>query len=380
MFKTSEDALVRQPVQILIDLALDFGYGRQMAAGLRRFRTKRPDWFFRAERIHTFFTPETEERVDGAVGHFSEEGERAISERMHVPFYVGVSNRVAHTWCPRVIVDDFAVGRMAAMYFLGRGYQHFGVLENPWDHYAIERTSGFQDCLGEAGFPPAQIFKPEGLDAPAVFRDRLPLALFALNDRGALDALVRLLGSGYRIPEDVAVLGVDNDETISLVSPVEISSIQLPLERIGFRACEVLESMIEAGKWQTGVQRFAPVQVIERRSTQGGAVVDARVRRAQAFIEDHLRRLSNVQELASALNMSRRSLERLFAGHLGVSPGDWIMRRRAERAEQLIRETDYTIEHVADLVGFEDRRRLYRAFHKFQKPLPRSLRSQQSVR
>lgn len=129
--------------------------------------------------------------------------------------------------------------------------------------------------------------------------------------------------------------------------------------------------MINRGERDTGVCRFAPVEVIERRSTGGHPVAEPRMRRAQAFIKDNLTRLKRVEEVPAGVGLSRRSLDRLFIEHVEVSPADWIAQRRAERAETLLRETDYTVEHVAELVGFEDRRRLYRAFKKLNRPSPR---------
>lgn len=132
--------------------------------------------------------------------------------------------------------------------------------------------------------------------------------------------------------------------------------------------------MINRGEKDTGIYRFAPLEVVERRSTGGYPVADRRVRRAQAFIEDNLPHLASVADVAASVGLSRRSLDRLFAEHLQLSPADWMTLRRTERAETLFRETDYTVEHVAGLVGFEDRRRLYRAFKKLERPLPKEIR------
>ena len=123
--------------------------------------------------------------------------------------------------------------------------------------------------------------------------------------------------------------------------------------------------------------RFAPVEVIERRSTGGHPVAEPRMRRAQAFIEDNPHATSRrVEEVAAGVGLSRRSLDRLFIEHVEGLSRDWIAQTAAtERAETLLRgETDYkTVEHVAELVGFEDRRRLYRAFKKLNRPLPKEI-------
>ncbi|MDV7391536.1 helix-turn-helix domain-containing protein, partial [Arthrospira platensis SPKY1] len=174
--------------------------------------------------------------------------------------------------------------------------------------------------------------------------------------------------------EDIAVLGVDDDDLANIISPVGLSSIRLPADIIGFTACELLEQMLTRGQPDSGIYRFAPIEVVERRSTGGRPVVEPRMRRAQAYIENHLPRLSCIDAVAKGIGMSRRSLDRLFAEQLQTSASDWIALRRADRAETLLRETDYTVEYIAELVGFEDRRRLYRAFKKLNRPLAQKIR------
>lgn len=374
--KVSENGkLGPQKVDIIMDLALGFGFGRQIAMGLKHFRTKRPDWFFRAEDVRSLPPGKAGQLASGAIGHFGGLAEREALVTSGLRAWVGVSNRLADDGSPRVIVDDRAVGHLAADYFLGRGYTNFGYLENPWNHFAKERADGFRKRLRKAGFREIHRFTKWEIHQAGKLAARSPLGLFAISDHGALEAITSLLGAGAKVPEDVAVLGVDDDEIINLVSPVAISSIRLPLEKLGFMACELLEGLLEGtARGQPILQRLPPLNVIERRSTQADVVSDARVRRAQAYVEAHLRSLAGVEEVALAVNLSRRTLERLFFEALGTSPGEWIMRRRAARAEQLLRETDYTVEYIADLAGFEDRRRLYRAFKKLRKPLPRSLR------
>jgi LacI family transcriptional regulator len=365
--------------RILLDLALNFGYGRQMALGVKRFRAKRPDWLLQMRVLSTFSEVASHKQLfQGAIGHFYESSHQNIIETLDVPFYVSVSNRKIVHWCPRVISDDVAVGRMAADYFLARGHRNFAYLEEPWNYFAGERAAGFCERILNAGIDEPAAWGLDDFDVGMINPDRLPMALFAMTDHAALRIISKLLDAGYRIPEDIALLGVDNDDLVNLISPVELSSIRLASEPIGFAACECLEHMMQRGKLETGVRRFAPLEVIERRSTGGRPVTDPRVRRAQAFIEDHLQSMGGVDEVAVGVGVSRRSLDRLFAEHLQTSPADWVALRRAERAEILLRETDYTVEHIAELAGFEDRRRLYRAFKKLDRPLPREIRKRDS--
>ncbi|MGC9451993.1 MAG: substrate-binding domain-containing protein [Oceanipulchritudo sp.] len=357
--------------RIVIDLAEEYGYGLQIARGLRRYRVKRPGWIFMrcaTELLH-HLEPGS---LTGAIGHYFDKAHLQALKQNRVPFYVSVSSRGPSDWWPRIIPDNHAIGRMAAEYFLKKGYRHFGVSDLGKIRFAVERTEGFRERLAEAGITDLSVVR---VDDPPPDPARLPMALFAINDARAHSQINRFIDHGIRIPEDVSILGVDDDELVALYSPVPISSVRLPLEQIGFAACELLEAMVNSGKQEYGTYRHAPIGVIERRSTEARAVTDGRVRKALAYMEAHLATLEGIDSLADALHLNRRTLERLFERSIGLSPAALLMQRRAEYAEKLLMETDYTVDHVAELVGFEDRRRLYRAFKKLGRPLPSLIRA-----
>ena len=125
---------------------------------------------------------------------------------------------------------------------------------------------------------------------------------------------------GVRVPEDVAVLGVDDDAMVAPLVTVPLSSIRLPLEKIGFDACVAMDRMIRSGKQSTEVTRYAPLEVVERRSTESKAVNNVMVRRATAWMQAHLADLQDMNDLAKALHMHRRSLDRQFTSATGITP------------------------------------------------------------
>lgn len=361
----------REHPRVITELADHYGYGLQVARGLGRFRIKRPNWIFLRCSIADLKYLHPQSFV-GAIGHYVEIGQLNALKKYQVPFYVSVSSRGESDWWPRVIPNDHEVGRMAADYFLRKGYKHFGVSMVGKMVFATHRREGFLGRLREAGIDDVAEFRTN-TDLPEA--SRLPMGLFANSDSRALSHINRFIENGLKVPEDVSVLGADDDELAALYAPVPISSVKLPLEKIGFAACELLESMIASGKQDYGTYRFSPIGVIERRSTDAFAVKDQSVRRAQAYMEEHLADISEVDSLALALHMNRRTLERKFEQGVGMSPAAWLLRRRTEYAEKLLLETDYTVDHVAELAGLEDRRRLYRALHKLGRPLPSVIRA-----
>ncbi|MCH8541219.1 MAG: helix-turn-helix domain-containing protein, partial [Opitutales bacterium] len=170
------------------------------------------------------------------------------------------------------------------------------------------------------------------------------------------------------------VLGVDNDEMVAAHCAVPLSSIRLNSDQVAFAACERLEKMLTEGESSMKVKLIPPVDVMERRSTGGAITSHPVIRKALSYIDEHLETLPDISALARAVGTNRRMLERLFRHEMGLSPAQWIVRQRCQHAVDLFRHTDYTVEHVAALAGFGDRRRLYRALKNNNLPLPSRIR------
>lgn len=362
--------------KIVTSFFLGSAYGRQMAMGAGRFRHKRLDWIMINNPIDMLdgLAPNS---AAGAVGQFHSEAHLHLLKQKGVPYLVSTTSRADPSRWLRIVPDNAAVGRMAAEYFIRKRYQQFAVIymEVP---FLIERTEAFVDCLREHGFGNIITMDYSVIRRLSGNDFQPPVAVFAPTDAAAMVLMNQLALNRIRMPEDVAILGVDNDPMISTFAPVSLSSVELPYEAIGFTACEALEKMVETGRQITGSEVHPPVGVIERRSSASQPVTDPRVRRAIRTIEDNLRELQNIDTLALELAINRRTLDRLFERHLGMTAASYVLRHRASRAERLLRETDYTVDYVADLVGFADRRGLYRALKSLGRPLPRALRAEKS--
>lgn len=356
-----------------MDFLWDYEYGQQMALGLQRYRSLHPDRLFLPAGLANL--PQLEAgSVQGAIGHYGTREAYECLKEAGIPYVVNVSNREDLPLWRRLLPDDGAIGRMAAAYFLRKGYRNFAVLESPDHQYANDRMRGFEDALAEAGIPDVLRLKTPIPDVWNALSPPLPLALFALTDRMAMTVLIHLQKLGLRVPGEVAVLGVDDDAMVAPLVAVPLSSVRLPLEKIGFDACVAMDQMLRAGKPSTALTRYAPLGVVERRSTETSAVTNPLIRKATAWMQERLTDLQDMNELAAALHMHRRSLDRQFVAAIGITPWEWLLRQRVDHAERLIRETDYTVDYVAELAGFETTVRLYRAFRKFGKPLPSALR------
>ena len=190
-----------------------------------------------------------------------------------------------------------------------------------------------------------------------------PLAIFCGNDSCAKETVRLATSLELQVPDQIAVLGVDNDEINCELSGVQLSSICLNTEQIGYESAALLAKLIAGQPAPVEPILVPPVEVITRRSSDVLALADAEVAAAVRFIRDRGGREINVEDLLSRTQLSRRSLEMRFRKALGRSPYQEIRRVQLERAKLLLSRTDRPVREIADACGFKEARQLSMAFH-----------------
>lgn len=310
---------------------------------------------------------------------------RQIDEvlRWKIP-WINIAGQLHEPRCLRVGADDQAVGRMAAEYFLTRGFRHLAFLGNPASHYSRQRGEGFRQVIAGAGLkvytPPPRMRSPWGwsVDHPLLRRWLVglprPLGVFCYAD-----AIARLAASvcrvaGLSVPEEVALLGVSNDDVMAEMSYPPLSSIQLPLEGMGYRAGEILADMLAGKAAPTGDVEFPPVGVITRRSSAVVAIDDPEVAAALRIIHGQADEPLTVSEILRQVPINRRALERRFRAHVGRSLHDEIRRAHVDRAKKLLINTSLAIDDVAARAGFGSATRLGIVFRQVVGMTPREFR------
>jgi LacI family transcriptional regulator len=179
--------------------------------------------------------------------------------------------------------------------------------------------------------------------------------VFACYDGRAQQVLEACQLREWRVPDEIAVLGVDNDEVLCELCSPPLSSVQPNARRTGYEAAEMLARMMRGAKVAGGETRFVePVRVVERQSTDVVSVADARVADAVRFIREHVGENIDVSDVLRAVPMSRTLLERKFASTLGHSPHREIVEQKIARAKHLLVESEVSIAVVAELAGFAD--------------------------
>lgn len=268
----------------------------------------------------------------------------------HLPV-VNVSSTSAHLLPYSVTTDDHAAGAMAAEHLLRRGYRDLACFTPDKKRFAQLRHGGFEARAASQGVSVVRIGSLTQLRG--IIRDRRsPLGVLASNDRSALTVLDTCRALGVRVPEDVAVIGVDNDDLAQSLAGPPLSTVDTARERIGFEAAALLEKLLTEKHVEPTHLTIAPKGILVRRSTDSIVVADDDVARASRFIQLNASRLIGVTDVCRDATISRRQLERRFRITLGRSVLDEITRHRVERARQLLIDTDLTLAQVAIAAGF----------------------------
>lgn len=289
---------------------------------------------------------------------------------------------------PLVSIDTLQVGKLAAEYFLERGYRNFGFHGDSRIPFSQKCERGFVQTLAKHGLDCAtcdyyvsgSLSENEARRVRWVVSLRKPAAMFACNDFFALRIAEACRKGGVRVPEDVALLGQDNNDILCEMCYPPLSSITIPSVQVGFEAARVLDRMMSGRPAPKRPILFKPTGVVTRQSSDIVAVKDTDVSAAVRFIRDNVHRPLDVSEILEEVPISRRSLERRFKRALGRTPLMEIRRVHLERAKDLLARTDLTLQEIAERSGFMNAANFSKIFKKAVEITPIAYRRQSSQR
>jgi len=366
------------------------GDGKEILLGISSVLATMPDWVLRP--INVLAKIEGEEllqwRPDGAI-LFGDALPPATSlSARGVPF-VRVLHGVNTEKCSTVDVDNAEVGRVAAEYFLGRGYRNFAYVGNRDIAFSTARKAAFARHLEKAGFSAEVYLHPSASAAvasqkPIMYHAKLgkwlkklpkPVAVFASNDWDALEISQTCILHGIAIPQQVSLLGVGNDELACLVARPELSSIRLPLREIAREAVEILRQTMDvpvAPPVRRVVMR--PQDLITRASTRFFPVQDELVGDALAYMAENIGRPLQISRLLKHFRVSRTILEKRFRSALGRTPLVELRRQRIERAKTLLIDSDLPMKEIGRRSGFSSEIRFATVFREITGKSPSEFR------
>lgn len=349
--------------------------GRDLLRGIARYAHHHGPWSFR-------WKPAGFENTSSATPEFQPDGailrDIGASDELvasGLPAVIVEHSRGEVEGLANVITDSKAIGRMAAEHLLGCGLKHFAFCGYAGCSWSEARRASLSENLRQAGHRTESLaVRGESTGLPwkqeqkwiIEWLERLPkpVGLMACNDDLGQEVIAACKAAHLSVPDDVAVIGADNDEIVCGLADPQLSSVAINFERAGYEAAQVLDSLMRGAKRRTRRIPVHATHVVSRRSTDIVAVEDLALGKALQFVRDHSATGIPVPEVARAAGISRRTLEQRFRTVLGHSVLEEIRRVRTDSIARMLVETELPVAQIADSLGFEDVQHIARYFRK----------------
>lgn len=286
--------------------------------------------------------------------------------------------------------DYWGTGTMAANYFLKKRYTNFAFYGTHTTVWSREREDGYRDRITEngrevIGYNEDHNIRYDSASDLANLRNWLrdlpkPIAIFACDDAFALRITEVCRLNDIRVPEDVAVLGVDNDEILCNMSDPPLSSIVLDVENGGYQAARLLHQIINNRDLPQFNIVINPIRIERRKSTEGYAINDPLVLSTIRMIEDDNNRQITIKEILERVHVSRRVLEKRFKSTVGDSIYQYILEYRISCFAEKLLTSDKPVSEIAFDLGYDDYVNLSKAFKRIYEMTPTQYRNHYTIR
>jgi LacI family transcriptional regulator len=276
---------------------------------------------------------------------------------------------------PRVTTDAHKIAKTAMEHFAERGYRNVGFTWLFDNVFKANRLAAAKKAAEARGLK----FYNVHIDEIAALSSRegaLPLALLAANDGTAIRALRACEDAGILVPEEVAILGVDNFEYRCLPASVPLSSIDADQERIGYEAAALLDRLMAGASRPERMIEIPPVGIVLRDSTDMLAIEDVEVAKALRFVIARFKQNVGLRDVARATGISLRRLQTRFKERLGRTILQEINGRRVTHAQTLLKTTNKKIHTVAAECGFGGSVKMIRVFKQYVGTSPKRYRKE----
>ena len=289
--------------------------------------------------------------------------------------------------CISVDVDDWAVGKEAAEAFSNAGFRSLACLGNGTP-YSSQRIEGFKkgvECLEtrifthiETGFRDARY--SESFRKPSKEMENWlnelpkPTAIFAVHDplgRFLCGACTQL---GLEVPNDVAIIGANDDPLVCNLTFPTLSSIAIPWEALGERVGGAMDDILNQTFKDNGPVLIPPSGIVLRHSANHLAVEDVMLRRAMSYLTEKMQLPISISSMCGDLRIARRTLERRFKEYFRRTPWEMLCRMRVNQAKKLLGETNYSVSLISELCGFNDPERMAVVFNRIIGESPSAFR------
>lgn len=375
-------------VLLLIDYSSNFS--RRLLEGLIRYSKEHGPWMFYRlpEYYKTLYGKEgivrwvKEWNADAIVAQWGNEGINLLKS-LDIPVILQNYEKRSD-YFSNLTGDYKATGKMAASFFAQKGFRNFAFYGNKGVIWSLERAEGYRREVERFGGD-YYYFETENLSGEQWSKSHIhlddwllslpkPIALFACDDYFALQVSEICKINNIRIPDDISLLGVDNDELICNLSDPPISSIVLELERGGYETGRLIDKLVKKEKVGQFNIVINPIRVEARHSTEKYDISSKYILEVVKYIEKNFKSEISIDELCHIVPLSRRNLEVKFKNDLGTSIYQFILNCRVEHLAYLLLTTDRSLFDLAFEVGFKDCKNVSRVFKKFKNSSPNEYR------
>lgn len=380
---------------IKIILLTDFGeeYGTNLLKGVTRYSQEHgpfafcrmPTYYRETRGMDGILKWAKEWKANGILGQFYNNAnlEALLREGIAV---VAQDFKERHKNVPNISGDYKRVGIMGAEYFLQKGYKNFAFYGFKNIVWSRERGQAYEERLKQEGytvhyFEHKRQFKSRELwyYKPSALSKWLkslpkPIALMTCDDNQGLHITEACRLAKIRIPEEVAVLGVDNDEILCNLSDPPLSSIGQNVVKGGYEAARLLHTMIKTNNKEFYDITVEATTIVTRNSTDIYATRDEYIGMALKYIHSNIDKNLKVEDVLKQVPLSRRSLEKRFHKVTGYPVYEYIFNHRIEKFTQKLLETDDSIFEIAMDLGLNDGKNIARQFRQIKGCTPTEYR------
>ena len=365
-------------------------FGRQLIMGIAHYSKLHGPWSFYKEPIDlkSSIPHLTSWNPDGIIVRDSLITKELL--RLKIPTILAIHDSKYSQNLPVIKTDSYSIAKIASEHLIEKGFKNFAYCGFDNYDWSKERRLYFSRFNNEIGFkthiyfPPKRIKKNDWEKEQHQVRDWVnalpkPIGIFACNDDRGQHILEVCKLLDLKVPEDVAVVGVDNDPMICDISDPPLTSIALNVESAGYEAAKLMDQMINRKRILGKQILVSPSYIVQRQSSDILAVDDALVAKAITFIRKNAKNKILVKDVVKTLGISKRTLERRFRKSIHRSISSEIRNVRIELISKLLIESDLSISQITSLFNFTDVGHIsryfkmekgvgLREFRKFHKP------------
>ena len=354
--------------KVLLLIEPSRAWSQGLLRGIARYTNVQSGWDFSriCEFYGTYLAPTLSEHVIDAVANWNPDGiiTRSIScieqlQAMNIPI-VYAGDDVFIEGLPTIKSNNELIGKMAAEHLLEKGFKHFAFCGFNNTIWSLDRKTAFCESLLEIGFSCEVFEEPienisslwiDQTDTLAAWLDSLPkpLGVMTCSDEHGMHLIEACKAAKLRIPEDVAIIGVDNDELVCELATPPLSSVASNTIKAGFDAAQLLDRLMD-GKViakEAAPILVHPTHVVSRQSTDIYYVEDSEVASAIHFIRQNASKHIQVNDVVEATNISRRYLEQRFRKTLSISIHEQIKRVHIKHISRALLDTEVHISMIA---------------------------------